>query len=68
MAADSRGCAVALDPFNPFIIEWPAAEKTNLEVRSQTGLVVVSYAGCHLKVLQGCDAEGTYANRTSSLN
>lgn len=46
----STGCKVAGDPCNPFIVEWPAAERTNLESQSQAGLVVVSYAGCTLKV------------------
>jgi TolA-binding protein len=54
-------CKVAKDPLNPLIIEWPGTSKVDLDVRSQHGLVAVSYAGCTLKVLPSCDLGGRYA-------
>jgi hypothetical protein len=61
-AADDQQatCKVAKDPLNPLIVEWPATAKADLESTSQRGLVVVSYAGCTLKVLSSCDATGVY--------
>src|SRR6266542_2419015 len=62
--ADADGrvitCEPARDPLNPFIVEWPAQNKTALDVVSQRGVVVVSYAGCTLKVLEDCRAAGLY--------
>jgi hypothetical protein len=53
-------CKVAKDPLNPMIVEWPATSKVSLDRASKSGLVVVSYAGCTLKILQGCQAKGSY--------
>lgn len=53
-------CKVAKDPLNPLIVEWPATAVTNLSAASQRGVVVVSYAGCVLKVLNRCEAKGEY--------
>lgn len=61
-------CKVARDPLQPFVVEWNATELTNLEAASNQGVVVVSYAGCTLKVLTGCRAAGTYALVSTSAN
>jgi hypothetical protein len=53
-------CKVAKDPLNPLIVEWPGTAKVNLDSASQRGVVVVSYAGCVLKVLNSCQAKGEY--------
>ncbi len=45
---------------DPFLVSWSAKEKAMLEAASQRGIVVVSFAGCTLKVLDGCDAGGAY--------
>ncbi|HTJ83198.1 MAG TPA: hypothetical protein VL400_15875 [Polyangiaceae bacterium] len=64
-AADDQQatCKVAKDPLNPMIIEWPGTSKVDFDVRSQDGVVAVSYAGCTLKVLPGCNIGGRYAMR-----
>jgi hypothetical protein len=53
-------CKVAKDPLNPLIVEWPGTSKVDLDSASQQGTVVVSYAGCTLKVLTSCKAGGAY--------
>lgn len=53
-------CKVAKDPLNPLIVEWPGTSKVALDSTSKHGFVIVSYAGCTLKVLQGCSARGRY--------
>lgn len=66
--ADADGqqatCKVAKDPMNPLIVEWPGTEHTNLQTSSRRGLVVVSYAGCTLKVLPACEVPGEYERIT----
>mgnify|MGYP000956368486 CR=1 FL=1 len=57
-------CKVAKDPMNPLIVEWPGTEHTNLQTSSRRGLVVVSYAGCTLKVLPACEVPGEYERIT----
>ena len=54
-------CAATKDPLHPLIVEWPAASRAELEAAAQRGAVVVSYAGCTLKVLTGCHAPGADA-------
>ncbi len=49
-------CKVAKDPLNPLIVEWPGTSKVDLDSASQRGVVIVSYAGCTLKVLTSCSA------------
>jgi hypothetical protein len=53
-------CKVARDPLNPLVVEWPGTAKVDLETVSKRGVVVVSYKGCTLKVLSGCEAKGKY--------
>jgi hypothetical protein len=53
-------CTVAKDPLNPLIVEWPGTSKVDLDTASRSGVVVVSYAGCALKVLTNCRAPGSY--------
>src|SRR5512139_2325209 len=49
-------CKVAKDPLNPLIVEWPGTSKVDLDSASRRGVVIVSYAGCTLKVLTACTA------------
>jgi outer membrane protein OmpA-like peptidoglycan-associated protein len=60
-AADVATCRVAKDPLNPLIVEWPGTSKVELDSTSRHGIVIVSYAGCTLKVLAGCNARGDYS-------
>ncbi len=59
-ADDVATCRVAKDPLNPLIVEWPGTSKVQLDSTSKHGLVIVSYAGCTLKVLAGCNSRGSY--------
>jgi len=61
-------CQAAKDPMNPLVVEWPATAKTSLEAASQRGIVVVSYLGCTMKVLEGCDAGGSYGFKQLTPN
>jgi formylglycine-generating enzyme required for sulfatase activity len=51
-------CSVAKDPLNPLIVEWPGANRSQLEATAARGPVVVSYVGCVMKVLPDCTAGG----------
>lgn len=53
-------CQAAKDILEPFVVEWPATAKTRLDASLQRGVVIVSYAGCTMKVLDGCEADGSY--------
>ncbi len=57
---DVATCKVAKDPLNPLIVEWPGTSKVALDSTAKRGLVIVSYAGCVLKVLPRCAASGRY--------
>lgn len=53
-------CKVAKDPLNPLVVEWPGTAKVDLETVSRRGLVAVSYSGCVMKILSGCEVKGGY--------
>jgi formylglycine-generating enzyme required for sulfatase activity len=53
------------DETNPLIVEWPATNRAELEAAAAHGPVVVSYAGCVLKVLARCRANGKYEDQSS---
>ncbi|HEY2732290.1 MAG TPA: hypothetical protein VGK52_20255 [Polyangia bacterium] len=53
-------CRVAASQSSPLVTEWPASEKSNLEVLSHTGGVAVAYSGCSLRVLPQCRVRGSY--------
>lgn len=53
-AAGLSTCSAAKDPLHPLVVEWPSESRTDLEAVAAKGPVVVSYAGCDLKVLRAC--------------
>ncbi len=54
-------CDRVKDPESPFIVEWSAAERGDLESMSGEGIVLVRYDGCqNLKILTECSAAGGY--------
>jgi hypothetical protein len=53
-------CRVAASQTSPLVTEWPASEKSNLEVLSHSGAVAVAYSGCSLRVLPECRVRGGY--------
>lgn len=66
--ADSLArCKVQASATRPLITEWPATERSRLESRASTSLVVVSYSGCDMRVLDECRARGSYAFRATSV-
>jgi hypothetical protein len=42
------------------VTEWPASEKSNLEVSIGVGAVAVAYSGCAMRVLPHCRLRGAY--------
>jgi hypothetical protein len=48
-------CGVAKSQSRPLIVEWPSADRGELESRARNhGVVVVHYAGCEMRVLDRC--------------
>lgn len=44
----------------PLLVEWPAADRAQLEAAARQGLVAVRYDGCKMQVLSRCELEGDY--------
>ncbi|MGH1347687.1 MAG: hypothetical protein ACRBN8_39395 [Nannocystales bacterium] len=42
-------------------MEWPSADRAQLEARAKTRVVVIRYDGCELEMLPRCEAPGAYA-------
>jgi hypothetical protein len=61
---DQTKCSVARSQSKPLIVEWPSAERGELEARTRRGVVVVRYRGCELQLLDGCSAPARYEYRT----
>lgn len=61
-------CKVAASRDNPLVTEWPASEKANLQALIGQGAVVVSYAGCSLRVLPQCRVRGSYRWRRTTIS
>ena len=53
-------CAVAKSQTRPLIVEWPSADRGDLEAQARDGLVVVRYSGCDMTLLPRCKAPGAY--------
>jgi formylglycine-generating enzyme required for sulfatase activity len=54
-------CAVGVSQDRPLIVEWPSADRGELETHAHNhGLVVVHYSGCEMQILDGCNAPVTY--------
>jgi hypothetical protein len=58
--SESGKCRVAASQTSPLVTEWPASEKSNLEVLSHNGAVAVAFSGCSLRVLPQCHVRGNY--------
>ncbi len=54
-------CSVAVSQDKPLIVEWPSADRAQLEARAKTEVVVIRYDGCELEMLPRCEAPGSYA-------
>ena len=53
-------CGVRASASKPLIVEWPSAERGELEARSRDGAVVVRYDSCEMEVLPGCSLPAAY--------
>ncbi len=53
-------CKVKKSQSKPLIVEWPSAERVDLEVGRKQGSLVVRYDGCEMQLLTRCKAPGSY--------
>ncbi len=44
----------------PFLVDWHASDRGDLETAARNNLVVVKYDGCQLHVMSHCEAAGNY--------
>jgi hypothetical protein len=59
---DQTKCSVEKSQAKPLVVEWPSADRGDLETRARRhGLVVVRYQGCEMQVLDACTAPIKYA-------
>lgn len=42
------------------IVEWPSADRLDLEAQARKGILVVRYEGCEMEVLRACQVTGAY--------
>src|SRR5262245_9268224 len=57
---DQTKCGVTKSQARPLIVEWPSADRGDLEAQAKAGLVAVRYVGCEMEVLPRCKAPGAY--------
>lgn len=54
-------CSIEKSQAKPLIVEWPSADRGELEAQAHNrGLVVVRYQGCEMQVLDGCTTSVKY--------
>jgi hypothetical protein len=53
-------CGVKASARKPLVVEWPGADRSELESRASRNLVVVRYEGCDMEVLSHCSVAGNY--------
>jgi len=58
--AGGNTCHATRGDTRPLLVEWPAADRAQLEAASAGGLVAVRYDGCQMQVLSRCELEGGY--------
>ncbi len=61
--ADETGqtkCKVSASSNKPLVVEWPAADRTQVEAGARRGIVAVRYVGCEMELLPACVLPGTY--------
>ncbi len=58
--ADQTKCGVEKSQANPLIVEWPSADRLQLENKVREGLVAVHYQGCEMRVLPRCNIGAKY--------
>lgn len=64
---DQTKCGVAKSQQRPLIVEWPSADRQELESKVHEGLVVVRYQGCEMDVLERCSVPAKYNYRGTTI-
>jgi serine/threonine protein kinase len=58
---DQTQCSVVASHSKPLVVEWPSADRGQLEAQVRRGgLAVVEYSGCQMRVLDRCSGGGKY--------
>ncbi|MBC8071634.1 MAG: hypothetical protein IAG13_25130 [Deltaproteobacteria bacterium] len=61
--ADETGqskCKVNASSNKPLVVEWAAADRTQVEAGARRGIVAVRYVGCEMELLPACVLPGSY--------
>jgi hypothetical protein len=58
---DRARCAAGVNVTKPFLVEWPSADRAELEARATKGPVAVRYTACEMEILRTCQVPGRYA-------
>lgn len=53
-------CGIVKSSTRPLIVEWPAADRAQLEAAAKRGIAAVRYSGCEMEVLPRCAVTGNY--------
>jgi hypothetical protein len=53
-------CGIVKSSTRPLIVEWPAADRAQLEAAAKRGIAAVRYSGCEMEVLPRCSVTGSY--------
>ncbi len=64
---DQTKCGVTMSQARPLIVEWPSADRQELESKVRRGVVVVRYQGCKMDVLARCSAPASYGYRGTTI-
>jgi hypothetical protein len=57
---DQTKCGVEKSQARPLIVEWPSADRQELEGKVRQGVVAVRYHGCEMDVLERCSVPVKY--------
>jgi hypothetical protein len=58
---DRARCAAGVSVTKPLLVEWPSADRAELEARAAKGPVAVRYTACEMEILRTCQVPGHYA-------
>jgi len=64
---DQTRCGVAKSQARPLVVEWPSADRQELESQVRRGVVVVRYEGCEMNILARCSAPASYGYRGTTI-
>lgn len=53
-------CKIRASQNKPLVVEWPSADRAELEARAKSQVVVARYDGCEMEILPHCSAPGAY--------